>query len=84
MAQNPILHHCTKHLAIDCHFTREKVLEGLFELRYVPTNEQLADVLTKIILSQQLQKLISKLSMTTITPHLRGDDEDIECSPDIR
>lgn len=33
MAQNPILHHRTKHIAIDCHFMREKVLEDLIKLR---------------------------------------------------
>ena len=45
MAQNPVLHYRTKDIAIDCHFTLEKVLEGLIELSYVPENEQLADVL---------------------------------------
>ena len=82
MAQNPVLHHRTKHIAIDCHFTREKVLEGLIELSYVPTNEQLADVLTKIVPSHQLQHLLFKLGMTSITPSLRGDDEDIQYATD--
>ena len=29
IAHNPVLHGKTKHIAIDCHFTREKVMEGL-------------------------------------------------------
>ena len=32
IAQNPIYHECTKYLEIDCHFTREKVMEGLLQL----------------------------------------------------
>ena len=72
MAQNPVLHHRTKHIAIDCHFTREKVLEGLIELRYVPTTEQLANALTKIVPSHQLKYLLFTLGMTHITPSLRG------------
>lgn len=38
-----------KHIEIDCHFTREKVLEGLLQLSYLLTKLQLADVLTKIL-----------------------------------
>lgn len=30
MAPNLVRRHRTKHIAVDCHFTREKVLEGLF------------------------------------------------------
>lgn len=29
IAKNPVYHDKTKHIEIDCYFTREKVLEGL-------------------------------------------------------
>lgn len=49
IAKNPIFHDKTKHIQVDYHFTREKVMEGLLELSYLPTRHQLADVFTKIL-----------------------------------
>lgn len=37
----------TKHIDVRYHFIREKVEDGTIALEYVPTDEQLADVMTK-------------------------------------
>lgn len=63
IARNSVFHDRTKHIEVDCHFTRDKVLEGLIQLSYIPTRHQLADVLTKTLPSAQLQLLLSKLGM---------------------
>ena len=65
-----MFHERTKHIEIDYHFIRDKVLEGLLHLSYLPTKKQLADLFTKILSSEHFKELLSKLGLQT--PSLRG------------
>ncbi|PNX69458.1 putative copia-type protein, partial [Trifolium pratense] len=47
LAHNPILHSRTKHIELDIHFVREKVLSKHLNVLHVPASDQLADPLTK-------------------------------------
>ena len=49
LAKNPKHHSRTKHIDVQHHFIREKVEEEVIELRYCPTQEMVADVLTKAL-----------------------------------
>jgi len=47
IASNSVFHERTKYLNIDCHYTRDKLLEGFMQTSYVTSKEQLADLHTK-------------------------------------
>ena len=44
---NPVQHDRTKHVEMKYHYVREMVQRRAVELRHIPTDEQIADVLTK-------------------------------------
>jgi hypothetical protein len=66
LAKNPQYHHRTKHIDIQYHFVREKYQEGLTNLTYITTEQQLADGLTKPIDQQKLQKLREGIGLKRI------------------
>ncbi|RVW99495.1 Copia protein [Vitis vinifera] len=66
IAHNLVLHDRTKHVEIDKHFIKEKLKNGLICIPYIPTTEQVADVLTKGIPTEQFDRLIGKLAIEDI------------------
>ncbi|KAG8482529.1 hypothetical protein CXB51_024309 [Gossypium anomalum] len=54
-SENPTHHARIKHVEIDHHFVREKVLDGTLQVNFVPSAEQVADVLTKPIAPKQFE-----------------------------
>nr|GEU68483.1 hypothetical protein [Tanacetum cinerariifolium] len=46
---NPVQHSRTKHIDVKYHFIKEKVKKGIFELFFVRTEYQLADLFTKAL-----------------------------------
>lgn len=57
ISKNPVFYDRKKHIEIDCHFTCDKVMEGLLQLFYIPTQHQLPDILTKILPSPHFRDL---------------------------
>ncbi len=46
---NPVQHSRIKHIQIDLHFVRDLVQRGNLHVRHVHTQDQLADLLTKLL-----------------------------------
>ncbi len=57
MANNPSTSARTKHIDLKYHIVRERVSNGDVKLVYVPTQDQVADVLTKSVSGPTLQRL---------------------------
>ncbi|RVW29045.1 Retrovirus-related Pol polyprotein from transposon RE1 [Vitis vinifera] len=57
----------TKHNEIDRHFIKEKLEEGVVCMSYVPSEHQLADILTKGQTSSMFHDLVFKLGMEDIS-----------------
>eukprot|EP00253_Pinus_taeda_P014462 PITA_14462 len=49
LTENPVFHDMSKHIRIKYHFIRDYVQKGAVKLEYIPTNEQVADILTKAL-----------------------------------
>jgi hypothetical protein len=49
MIENPVLHDRSKHIEIRYHYIHDMVQRGALKLQYISTDEQVADVLTKLL-----------------------------------
>ena len=74
LAFNLVFHFRTKHIKIDVHFICEKVLAKELDVRYISTEEQIPDVLTKPLSEARFDQLQNKLTVTLFSFNFRGSD----------
>lgn len=72
LASSPVYHARTKHVEIDYHFIREKVLSKDILVQHVGSNDQLADIFTKPLPVARFLFLKNKLKVVDTPLSLRG------------
>eukprot|EP00253_Pinus_taeda_P007825 PITA_07825 len=67
LTEEKVFHVRTKHINNKYHYIKSLVQDGVTELHYIPTNEQVADILTKALPNKKLEYLRNKLGLVDIS-----------------
>jgi hypothetical protein len=67
IAKHDVSHDRTKHIDIRYHFIRDYLQDGWFDLRWVPTDDQLADIFTKVLPINRFESLVDSI-LNRVTP----------------
>jgi hypothetical protein len=84
LASNPVFHSRMKHLQIDYHFVRERVIMGDLLVQHVSSSDQFADILTKGLFISLFQHHCSNLMLGSSQPAIEGACKDINGPDDAK
>ncbi|RWS02673.1 Copia protein-like protein [Dinothrombium tinctorium] len=73
LIRNPEFHKRSKHIDVQYHYIREKQADGTIDVAYVPSENQLADILTKPLVSAKFKRLRSLMGISS-----QSDNEFVE------
>jgi hypothetical protein len=66
LSSNPLFHAHTKHIKVNFHFVREKVAMGALEVRTIASGDQIADIFTKSVTKEMLDRMKVNLNLVAI------------------
>ena len=61
IVSNPVFHERTKHIEVNCHFIRDKIVSGCMTTSFVNSSDQLVDVFTKSLRGPTIKYICNKL-----------------------
>ncbi|CAI8599637.1 unnamed protein product [Vicia faba] len=68
LSHNPVLHAHTKHVELNIHFVRERVVARQLQVKHISAHAQIADTLTKPLGTRTFQLFCGKLKVICLNP----------------
>ena len=75
LTREPRFHDRSKHIRMAEHFAREMVQQRWFDVRYIPTGDMVADIMTKALPAPTFERLRGALGVLPIPAGARGGVE---------
>ena len=63
LSANPVFHARAKHIEIDFHFVRERVMRKQLQVRFISSGDQLADGFTKALPVAKMNDFVRNLNL---------------------